>query len=104
MAEFAYSLELWRSHMKKIEGHFGTGVTSYFLFLKWIFVLNIIVFTLTTLGFVVVPQVLYRYYQKDPSGYQTPANTSTVTFTGEELLTGGVSHVNGFSQSLNHEH
>ncbi|KAK3089832.1 hypothetical protein FSP39_006919 [Pinctada imbricata] len=87
MAEFAYSLELWKSHLKKIEGHFGTGVTSYFLFLKWIFLLNIPVCILT-LGFVVIPQVLYRYYMKVPSGYAMPANSS-VSFTGEELLTGG---------------
>lgn len=90
MAEFAYSLELWRSHMKKIEGHFGTGVTSYFLFLKWLFLLNIPVFTLT-LGFVVVPQILYRYNIKVPSGYGFSVNETSVSFTGEELLTGGVS-------------
>lgn len=88
MAEFAYSLELWRSHMKKIEGHFGTGVTSYFLFLKWLFLLNIPVFTLT-LGFVVVPQILYRYNIKVPSGYGFSVNETSVSFTGEELLTGG---------------
>lgn len=87
MAEFAYSLELWRSHMKRIEGHFGTGVTSYFLFLKWIFLLNIPVFTLT-FGFVVIPQILYRYYLKDPTGYSWPVNKTAVSFTGEELLTG----------------
>ncbi|XP_078319410.1 transmembrane channel-like protein 7 isoform X1 [Crassostrea virginica] len=88
MAEFAYSLELWRSHMKKIEGHFGTGVTSYFLFLKWIFLLNIPVFILT-FGFVVVPQILYRYNIKVPSGYGFTENQTVVSFTGEELLTGG---------------
>lgn len=96
MAEFAYSLELWRSHMKKIEGHFGTGVTSYFLFLKWLFLLNIPVFTLT-LGFVVVPQILYRYNIKVPSGYGFSVNETSVSFTGEELLTGGVSLIHWIS-------
>lgn len=78
--------------MKKIEGHFGTGVTSYFLFLKWIFLLNIPVFILT-FGFVVVPQILYRYNIKVPSGYGFAENQTVVSFTGEELLTGGVSTI-----------
>lgn len=94
MKEFAYSLELWKSLMKKVEGHFGTGVTSYFLFLKWIFLLNIPVFILT-FGFVVLPQILFRYYPP----VTTPVVNSTahnytsyhVSFSGEELLTGAVS-------------
>lgn len=89
--EFGYSLELWKSLMKKVEGHFGTGVTSYFLFLKWIFLLNIPVFILT-FGFVVLPQILFRY---NPPATTVTNNTNTndtsyhVSFSGEELLTGG---------------
>lgn len=91
MKEFAYSLELWKSLMKKIEGNFGTGVSSYFLFLKWIFLLNIPVFILT-FGFVVLPQILFRYH---PPG-TTPVDNSTThnytsyhaSFSGGELLTG----------------
>ena len=90
MAEFAYYLELWKSALKKIEGHFGTGVTSYFLFLKWIFLLNIPICILTV-GFVVIPQVIYRYYQKEPRGYSVGVNETVPSFTGEELLTGAVS-------------
>lgn len=79
--------------MKKVEGHFGTGVTSYFLFLKWIFLLNIPVFILT-FGFVVLPQILFRYNQ--PATTVTNSTNTNVTsyhvsFSGEELLTGGVS-------------
>ncbi|ESO89005.1 hypothetical protein LOTGIDRAFT_228947 [Lottia gigantea] len=88
VAEVMYSLELWKSHLKLIEGHFGTGVTSYFLFLKWLFLINIPVFLLT-LGFVVLPQVLYRWLKQDPPGYIEPSENSTyVSFTGIELLTG----------------
>ncbi|XP_050391672.1 transmembrane channel-like protein 5 isoform X1 [Patella vulgata] len=85
IAEVMYSLELWKSHLKLIEGHFGTGVTSYFLFLKWLFLINIPVFFLT-LGFVVLPQVLYRWYEHIPTGYQQ-TNTNK-SFTGAELLDG----------------
>ena len=71
--------------MKKIEGQFGSGVTSYFLFLKWLFYLNIPVF-LFSFSLVVVPQILYRWLEQEPPGYIH--NTS---FTGIELLTGSVS-------------
>ena len=91
MKEFAYSLELWRSLLKKVEGHFGTGVTSYFLFLKWIFLLNIPVFILT-FGFVVIPQILFRYYPAESEPSMNTTNiTNHVSFSGAELLTGEVS-------------
>ncbi|KAL4239335.1 Transmembrane channel-like protein 5 [Mactra antiquata] len=82
MAEFGYFLQLWRGHMKKIEGHFGTGVLSYFLFLKWLFYINIPVFVLT-FGFVILPQILYRHIALEGKAYQ-----QNVSFTGKELLTG----------------
>ncbi|XP_069123591.1 transmembrane channel-like protein 7 isoform X2 [Argopecten irradians] len=102
LAELAYSLELWRSLIKKIEGHFGTGVTSYFLFLKWIFLLNIPIFLLT-LGFIVIPQIVYVEYQpsqeaiaeaaaqSNMTNFTTAATVVTATraaFTGKEILTG----------------
>jgi hypothetical protein len=39
-----YMLELWYSSLKRIEGHFGSGVATYFKFLRWLFLLNTIVF------------------------------------------------------------
>ena len=85
LAEVAYFFKLWEGHLKKIEGHFGTGVLSYFLFLKWLFYINFPVFVFT-FGFVILPQVLYRYMVQEPCCY-----TQNVTFTGKELLTGSVS-------------
>lgn len=84
LAEFGYFLKLWRGHMKKIEGHFGTGVLSYFLFLKWLFYINIPVFVLT-FGFVILPQILYRHMVQEGKAYN-----QNVSFTGKELLTGAV--------------
>jgi len=84
MADVAYFMKLWQGHLKKIEGHFGTGVLSYFLFLKWLFYINIPVFVLT-FAFVILPQILYRHIVQTPSGY-----TQNVSFTGRELLTGSV--------------
>ncbi|XP_041364901.1 transmembrane channel-like protein 7 [Gigantopelta aegis] len=81
MAEMMYSIELWKSDLKKIEGHFGTSVLSYFLFLKWLFLINIPIF-LVTFGFVVLPRVLQRWFEDTPAGYPN------ASFTGVELLTG----------------
>lgn len=35
------SIELWYGSMKEIEGRFGSGVGTYFKFLRWLFGLNL---------------------------------------------------------------
>lgn len=52
------SVELWYASIRKIEGHFGSAVASYFYFLRWLFLMNfgLLIFVLC---FVVIPQVLY---------------------------------------------
>ncbi|KAK7112290.1 transmembrane channel-like protein 5 isoform X2 [Littorina saxatilis] len=82
MAELKYTMQLWHSHLKKIEGHFGTNVLSYFVFLKWLLLINIPTLLLT-LGFIVAPQIIYRWLQQDTLGY-----ISSEKFSGMELLTG----------------
>lgn len=82
VAELKYSLYLWRGPLKRIEGHFGTGVLSYFVFLKWLLFINIPT-VLLTLGFICVPQLLHRWLQQEPAGY-----INNTDFTGLELLTG----------------
>ncbi|XP_064628083.1 transmembrane channel-like protein 5 isoform X2 [Lineus longissimus] len=77
-----YRFDLWHSHLHLIEGHFGTGVVSYFTFLRTLLFLNIPVFLLSV-SFIIIPQMLYRFYQQDPTGYVSNQN-----FTGRELLTG----------------
>ncbi|CAL1542633.1 unnamed protein product [Lymnaea stagnalis] len=76
------ALDLWRSHLLIIEGSFGTSVVSYFIFLKWVLLINIPVFLLT-FCFLVIPQILFRWYQKNPAGYK-----DAEPFRGIELLTG----------------
>ncbi|RUS81072.1 hypothetical protein EGW08_011158 [Elysia chlorotica] len=75
--------DLWSSHLTVIEGCFGTSVASYFIFLKWVLLMNIPIFLLT-FGFLVIPQILYRFHQLEPSGYAG----NSESFTGIELLTG----------------
>lgn len=45
--------------MKEVEGHFGTFVVSYFIFLRWLFLMNIVIFTLW-FGFIGVPQIIHE--------------------------------------------
>lgn len=59
------SWELWKEHMKEIEGHFGTAVVSYFIFLRWLFIMNIIIFALW-FSFVIIPNAVFI------SGKSTP--------------------------------
>lgn len=54
--EYIAKMELWSSSLKTIEGNFGTGVVAYFLFLRWLMFLNLLIFALI-FSFVVVPQI-----------------------------------------------
>ncbi|CAG4993104.1 unnamed protein product [Colias eurytheme] len=56
-AEIMGKLELWQSALREIEGKFGTGVVAYFLFLRWLFFLNIAI-SLFVIFFLILPKVL----------------------------------------------
>lgn len=54
----AYSkMELWNDSMKKIGGNFGMGIVAYFLFIKWLMYLNLLLFAII-LVLIVLPAVL----------------------------------------------
>ncbi|XP_061072013.1 transmembrane channel-like protein 7 [Conger conger] len=50
---------LWRRGLQKIGGHFGGGVQSYFLFLRFLVVLNFFSFLLIA-SFVLIPSIVFR--------------------------------------------
>lgn len=82
---FIGGLELWYGSMKQIEGHFGSGVGTYFVFLRWLFLLNLYLL-LFTFAFITLPQITYNAIEKEES---TLGNTSSDRVW--DVLTGEVS-------------
>ncbi|XP_023189062.1 transmembrane channel-like protein 6 isoform X1 [Xiphophorus maculatus] len=75
---FLHSLHLWQMPLKRVSGRFGSGVLSYFLFLKTLLFFNMFLF-LVLGSFLVVPQAVYPPEQLE----------NRKSFTGLELFTGG---------------
>eukprot|EP00731_Ephydatia_muelleri_P025328 Em0017g411a len=55
-----WTFELWESHIKQVEGHFGTAVASYFVLLRWLFYMNMAILSVWTL-FVLIPQFVVEH-------------------------------------------
>uniref|UniRef100_K7F8K9 Transmembrane channel-like protein n=1 Tax=Pelodiscus sinensis TaxID=13735 RepID=K7F8K9_PELSI len=58
--ELSSYLELWRHDIRSIEGKFGTGVQSYFSFLRFLVLLNFIIFILM-FSFITLPSTVSTY-------------------------------------------
>ncbi|NXD09136.1 TMC7 protein, partial [Nothocercus nigrocapillus] len=71
---FSY-LELWRHDIRSIEGRkYGTGIQSYFSFLRFLVLLNFLIFILM-FSFVTLPSVISQYGIFDSSFAQIPASS-----------------------------
>ncbi|XP_034553259.1 transmembrane channel-like protein 4 [Notolabrus celidotus] len=55
--EFIYMFALWNKSMQQIGGNFGGGVQSYFIFLRFLVVLNFVSFSLIA-AFVIIPSIV----------------------------------------------
>ncbi|XP_037387378.1 transmembrane channel-like protein 2-B [Pygocentrus nattereri] len=47
----------WERKIKEVESHFGSSVASYFIFLRWMYGLNLVLFGFM-FGLVIIPEVL----------------------------------------------
>ncbi|EGI62029.1 Transmembrane channel-like protein 3 [Acromyrmex echinatior] len=47
----------WEVRIMEIESHFGSAVASYFIFLRWLFWINLVI-AITLTAFVAIPEVL----------------------------------------------
>ncbi|GJQ73707.1 hypothetical protein Trydic_g14042 [Trypoxylus dichotomus] len=60
----SYSFELWYSSLKEIEGNFGSGVSTYFKFLRRLFVLDVFMAFLCVC-FIIIPQAIFSVQKKE---------------------------------------
>ncbi|KAM6155470.1 transmembrane channel-like protein 7 [Rhynchocyon petersi] len=58
--EMTTHLELWRKDIRSIEGKFGTGIQSYFSFLRFLVLLNLVIFLIIFM-LVLLPFLLTKY-------------------------------------------
>nr|XP_048316418.1 transmembrane channel-like protein 7 [Myodes glareolus] len=58
--EMTTHLELWRKDIRSIEGKFGTGIQSYFSFLRFLVILNLVIFLIIFM-LVLLPILLTKY-------------------------------------------
>ncbi|KAL0892693.1 hypothetical protein ABMA27_014411 [Loxostege sticticalis] len=75
--DFTFSIELWYEAIRKIEGHFGSAVGSYFYFLRWLFAMDLVL-AVCVLSFVLAPQVLH----------EQGANSTSVPWAFIDLISG----------------
>ncbi|XP_067641714.1 transmembrane channel-like protein 7 [Eurosta solidaginis] len=68
------SLEIWYDELKSIEGQFGCNISSFFKFLRWLLMLNILLLTCISL-FIIFPQLLYNIVAPEVQGHN---NTTLV--------------------------
>lgn len=97
---FTYTFELWYNSLKTIEGHFGSGVATYFKFVRWLFLMNVFVM-IFTLGFVVVPQIICDYYSSENTTSTNNEFSFEDIFTGDGYLSDTLLYFSHYSnQSL----
>ncbi|KAM5132164.1 voltage-gated chloride channel TMC4 [Mantella aurantiaca] len=70
-------LTLWRRTLESIGGHFGTGIQSYFSFLRFLVLMNLVTFLLIG-GFIVIPNILFN--ELDLGHTFLTSNSSDVCF------------------------
>ncbi|CAI9738746.1 Hypothetical predicted protein [Octopus vulgaris] len=75
----------WEMQIKRVEGHFGSVVASYFLFLRWLLWVNTIL-TLLTVAFIILPQVIAGEKQAIPESEVAKSGDLDTLIAAEESI------------------
>ncbi|KAM9315222.1 transmembrane channel-like protein 6b [Pholidichthys leucotaenia] len=94
---FLQFLRLWQVNLKRVSGRFGTGVLSYFLFLRTLLFFNLFLL-LVTFAFLVLPQALHHTEQ--PA--ERPKFSGLELVTGSGYFTDTVMYYGYYSNSILH--
>ncbi|XP_049801979.1 transmembrane channel-like protein 5 isoform X1 [Schistocerca nitens] len=94
-----YSVELWYSSIKVIEGHFGSSVATYFRFFRWLFMLNVVVALINVL-FLAIPQSLYSAYDEDDDTMNNTAMENRRSLILFKRLKVGESEINSGEMTI----
>ncbi|XP_067280166.1 transmembrane channel-like protein 6 isoform X2 [Pseudorasbora parva] len=89
------SMRLWQKVLKKISARFGTGVLSYFVFLRRLLHYNILLFLINVL-FLLLPQISISQPSSIDEGY-----TDFWILTGTGVLTDSVMFYGHYTNSTN---
>ncbi|XP_050082762.1 transmembrane channel-like protein 6 [Anopheles aquasalis] len=101
LKSFVTNFELFYGSMKQIEGHFGSRISAYFKFLRWLLVLDLTLL-LFIVSFVTFPQLLAGPMMGAPAGSAPIANARdhfsfVDLFTGEGYLARTVLYYGAYS-------
>nr|XP_031543147.1 transmembrane channel-like protein 7 [Vicugna pacos] len=87
--EMATHLELWREDIRSIEGKFGTGIQSYFSFLRFLVLLNLVIFLIIFM-LVLLPVLLTRYKITNSSFVLIPSKGVDIQCTVYPISSSGL--------------
>ncbi|XP_029440136.1 transmembrane channel-like protein 4 isoform X2 [Rhinatrema bivittatum] len=78
-AETFQYVEMWRDSLHRIEGHFGSGIQSYFSFLRFLVLINFATFLLIG-GFIVIPTVAFEALSFNKTSNVTAGDPSCLMY------------------------
>ncbi|XP_036772982.2 transmembrane channel-like protein 7 isoform X5 [Manis pentadactyla] len=87
--EMTSHLELWREDIHSIEGKFGTGIKSYFSFLRFLVLLNLVIFLIIFM-LVLLPVLLTKYKVTNSSFVFIPSKDTDIQCTVYPISSSGL--------------
>ncbi|KAF5289737.1 hypothetical protein FQA39_LY03654 [Lamprigera yunnana] len=98
LKSLTYSFELWYNSLKVIEGHFGSGVATYFKYFRWLFIMNFLI-AIIVVTFIVFPQILYGHFSVERDSTKSSFGVGDI-FTGEGYFTNTTLYYGYYSEEF----